>query len=372
MKIKSIILATSLISNFAYANGCSDINEYVKKIMSQQQVTGMAIAIVNQGKIHFCNYGYENKDKKNKITEKSIFEIASLTKTFTALLAGIAVSANKIDLDAPITQYIPELTVNERYTKINNKELLTHVSGLPLGFDKDFTESELIHSAIDMKFTTYPASYYRYSNPGITLSGIAMTRVYNMDYQSLLNKLVLNQLGMKYTSINVDPKYQNLIVTGYNKYDQPVVPMNIGIENPAGGLKSNTYDLTKYLQLQMNSHSSNFSQALAIVHKNYYCLYKNGTYQQLAWEYHPYHDLFKKYQPDSKNRNITSPHQLPSNCQNTINGFIDKTGNFPGTTSYIAYLPNKKRGVVILSNGALKPEIINLGRYILQKQSNEK
>lgn len=130
---------------------------------------------------------------------------------------------------------------------------------------------------------------------------------------------------MKYTSIDVSPANKDFIVTGYNKHDKPVGFMNIGIENPAGGLKSNTYDLAKYLQLQLNSQPSNLKQALTIVHKNYYCLYEDGTYQQLAWEYHPTSDLFKKFQPDNKNRNITPSRKLPSNCQNAINGFIDKT-----------------------------------------------
>ncbi len=367
-----LLLVMPFLVNFAYASGCNDIDQYAKRLIIQQKITGIAIAIVNPKKVYFCNYGYANKNKKTKITEKSIFEIASLTKTFTALLAGIAVSNHKLDLDAPITQYLPELSSNKRYTKINNKELLTHVSGLPLGFDNDFTESELIRLAIEMRFTVLPASYYQYSNPGITLSGIALTRIYHMNYQNLLKKLVLDQLGMKYTSIDVAHQYQNLIVTGYNKYDQPVDFLNIGVENPAGGLKSNTYDLAKYLQVQMTPDSTNLAKALTIVHKNYYCLYDNGTYQQLVWEYHPYDDLFKTFQPDSKNRNITPSHRLPSTCQNTINGFIEKTGNFPGTTSYIAYLPNEKNGVAILSNSALKPDIVNLGRYILQKQRNSR
>ena len=366
MKFNKIIFVLFTLNSFAYANDCSNINDVAKKIIAKNQITGMAIAIVNQDKATFCNYGYTNKNKKAPITDKSIFEIASITKTFTALLAGIAVVDNKLDLNAPITKYIPELASNKNYDKINNKELLTHVAGLPSGFDKSYTEKELLNSAIAMKFTDEPASYYRYSNPGIALSGLTITRLYKNDFQSVLNSLILDKLGMIYTSIDINPKYQNLVVTGYNKHNQPVDFMHIGIENPAGGLKSNTYDLVRYLQLQISTQDQKFQQALSIVHKNYYCLYEDGTYQQLAWEYHPTSDLFKKFMPDNKNRNITSSHPLPSNCQNTINGFIDKTGNSSGMTSYIAYSPNKKVGVVILSNNALKPDVVDLGRHILQ------
>lgn len=356
----------TLINSYAYGSNCSNIDKYVQKMMLQQKITGMSIAIVSRDKVEYCNYGYTNKDNKTKITEKSIFEIASITKTFTALLAGVAISNNKLNLNSSITQYIPELSANKIFTKISNKELLTHTSGLPLGFEKDFTESALITSLLNTKFTSIPGSYYRYSNPGITLSGIAMTRIYNTDYQNLLDKFILNPLDMNYTSIKVNSKYNNLIVTGYNKYGNPVDFMNIGIENPAGGLKSNTYDLSKYLELQLNPQKSDLNKALSIVHTNYYCLYNNGSYQQLAWEYHPISDLFKKFQPDNKNRNITVPHKLSNQCKNEQNGFIDKTGNSPGMTSYIAYLPREKLGVIVLSNSALKPVVVDLGRHILK------
>jgi len=68
------------------------------------------------------------------------------------------VSDNKLDLNAPITQYIPELMINQSYAKINNKELLTHVSGLSLGFDKTDSKKELVCSLINMKFITPPCS----------------------------------------------------------------------------------------------------------------------------------------------------------------------------------------------------------------------
>ncbi|HMT03558.1 MAG TPA: serine hydrolase [Burkholderiales bacterium] len=370
MKIKKIICIITLVNNYVYASNCSSIDKYVQQMMLKQKILGMSIAIVKQDKVEYCNYGYTNKNQKNKITEKSIFEIASITKTFTALLAGVAISDNKLDLNLPITRYIPELSSNKIFTKITNKELLSHTSGLPLGFKKDFTESELIISAVNTKITSISGNYYRYSNPGITLSGIAVTRIYNTNYQDLLDKFIFNPLEMKYTSIRVNPEYDYLIVTGYNKYGAPVDFMNIGIENPAGGLKSNTYDLSKYLKLQLNSQNSDLKNALKIVHTNYYCLYEDGTYQQLAWEYHPNSDLFKKFQPDNKNRNITVPHKLPNRCKNKPNGFIDKTGNSSGMTSYIAYLPNQRFGVVILSNSALKPAIVDLGRYILKINQN--
>lgn len=367
MKIKIIPLILFSGAHFVYASECSNIDQYAKELMLQQKITGMSIAIVNKNVTEYCNYGYTNKDQKVPISNKSIFEIASITKTFTALLAGIAVSEGKLDLEVPITQYIPELAKNKTYLAINNQELLTHVSGLPLGFDDDYTEKGLINSAVNYKFTSTPGSFYRYSNPGITFSGIALSRIYRLDYPSLLNKFILIPLNMQYTALDVSSKNQALSVTGYNKNDQAVGFMDIGIENPAGGLKSNTYDLAKYLKLQIKSESSQFTTALKIVHRNYYCLSKNGVYQQLAWEYHPNSELSEIYFPDSKHRNILAPHALVSGCSKNLDGFLEKTGNSVGMTSYIGYIPTKQFGVVILANSALKPSIVRLGRYVLQR-----
>ena len=236
-------------------------------------------------------------------------------------------------------------------------------------FEKDYTESELLSSALNYKPTHSPGSYYQYSNIGITLSAISLTRIYNTDYQSLLNRLVLNPIGMRFTSLDVSNSNHKRIVTGYDIHDNPADYLNMGIKKSAGGIYSNTYDLAKYLEFQMNTNESKSMEALKIVHNNYYCLYPNGVSQQLAWEYHPISVLNDNFKPDANYRNLLSPHKIPTTCKYTTNGFIDKTGNSGGMSSYIGYVPNDKTGVVILSNKALQPDVVNLGRYILKTVS---
>ncbi len=364
--MKKLLFILSSMIGLTYANECANIDAKTKEIMSKNQINGIAIAIINNNKIQYCNYGYTDKIKKSPITDKSIFEIASITKTFTAQMAGIAASNNKLDLDASITQYIPELAANESYTHIDNKELLAHVAGLPFKYTDTFTESELLTSAIQNKPGHSPESYYQYSNLSITLASISLTRIYHTDYEKLLKKLVLNPLDMKYTSMNVSSKNQNLIVTGYGKDNNPTKLMTMGITRSAGGLKSNTYDLAKYLKFQMNRENSQSKNALDIIHKNYYCLYKDGTYQQLAWEYHPISALSEKFLPGPNYANILEPHEVQSACTSTETGFIDKTGNSPGMSSYIGYIKVQDVGVVILSSKSYQPDVVNLGRYILK------
>ena len=369
--MKKLLFILSSVISLTYANECINIDTKAKEIMSKNQINGIAIAIINNNKVEYCNYGYTDKIKKAPITNKSIFEIASVTKTFTAQMASIAASNNKLDLDASVTKYIPELAANESYIKINNKELLSHVAGLPFKYKDTFTESELLATAIQNKPTHSPESYYQYSNLSITLASISLTKIYHTNYENLLKKLVLNPLGMKYTSMHVSPKNQNLIVTGYGKDNNPAKLMTMGITRSAAGLKSNTYDLAKYLQFHMNEENSQSKNVLEIVHKNYYCLYKDGTYQQLTWEYHPMNALSEEFLPNANYANMLEPREIQSTCKTTENGFIDKTGNSPGMSSYIGYIKDRGVGVVILSSRGYQPDVVNLGRYILKTTSNQ-
>jgi CubicO group peptidase (beta-lactamase class C family) len=74
-KILFTLFFVTTITTLAYGSDCAYVNDQATKVMAKNQITGMAIAIINQDKVEFCNYGYANKNDKVPITEKSIFEI---------------------------------------------------------------------------------------------------------------------------------------------------------------------------------------------------------------------------------------------------------------------------------------------------------
>jgi len=367
-KIKTVIFSCYILcANLAHALSCpTSISSYIQHMAKKQHITGMAVAIVTPHSVQFCNYGYAHKHQRQKITEKSMFEIASLTKTFTGLLAAQAVTEGKLNLKAPITQYIPELAVNAQFDKVNSQQLLTHMSGLPLRLSPDFTESQLLTAAAKLQFNYPPGSRYQYSNAGISLSALALTRIYGVSYAQLLNQFILQPLNMRYTALEVKPEYRHLLVTGYNRRNKAVLLRQLGTENAAAGLKSNTYDLAKYLQLQLGTKPYRFARALRVVHKNYVCLYNDGTYQQLAWEYHPHSDWLPNFKPEESKQYIPKlVRDIETGCPIVSGGFIDKTGNSSGMTSYMVYAPEKKIGVVVLTNNAAKSGIVDLARHII-------
>lgn len=353
-------LFLSLLSGYSLAN-CNNIDAKVTAFMQKNQVPGVAIAIVNDKKVQFCNYGIANLATHTKVTEKTIFETASITKTFTALAAAVSQENKMFELNAPITDYVSELPQNSNFKNVTSQELLAHVSGMPAKLEDDTSDDAAFVVALG-KVSLQNPPHYQYSNPGISLVGLALENFYFTDYQRVLNKLFLHKLSMKYTFVDIPKKYQSLMATAYSAANQPVPLMDFGALIPGGGLKSNTNDLAKYLAVQINgSRNKKLNKALTIVHDNYYCR-DDGVVEQLTWEYHPMSDLNVGLAAD---RDTLDPHNILTSCTPPATGFIDKTGTTYGMSSYIAYLPQQKVGIVILSNKGQVADRVYLGREIL-------
>lgn len=356
---KKILIVLSAFMGLSYAN-CSLINQDVTNFMQKNQVNGVAIALINNNHTEYCNYGYADKAKHKKITQNTIFEIASLTKTFTAALAAIAQTQGKYDLSRPITAYIKGLT-NPYYQQINGIELLTHTSNIPMKLPATATEPKLIASLNSMSYTNKPQTIYVYSNPGIALVGNALQHIYGQDYQSILQTELLNKLGITNTFMTVPEKYQNMLSQGFNQNNQVVKSKDFGALDSAAGLKSNAHDLALYINYQINGSNDNtLNKALSIVHKDYYCI-NDERYQQLVWEHSPQKDLDSKF----KDKETLQQQTVTTGCR-FEGGLVSKTGTLLGMSSYIAYSPENKTGVVILLNKGLVGDRVRLADIILK------
>ncbi len=350
---------------------CNTIEHQAAQLMQKNKINGMAIAIINQGSAQFCNYGYTSASHENKINEHTLFEIASISKTFTATLAGIAAAQGVFDLQKPISDYVNDIKSNAAYQNVNNQELLAFVSGLAFTQESNFkgSQTDFLNILAKVKAQYPPQTYYRYGQVGVSLVALGLEKVYRSTFNNILQKQLLDKLNMQETFVDVPPNYKNK-ATGYDQNNEPIPYFSIGSLTPAAGLKSSTYDLTKYLKLQLNSsHDPVFSKALSIIHQNYYCLYPDGTYQQLAWVYHPKNDLMTEFKPGTQNAAHFKPQKLALHCAYDPNGFIEKTGNSYGMSLYAVYMPSTNSGVIVLANKARVSDTVNLGRNILKQIS---
>ncbi|WP_342219443.1 serine hydrolase [Rickettsiella endosymbiont of Miltochrista miniata] len=372
-----LFLFTFCLQIPAYAYNDEKINALTHTFMEKNQVPGLSMAVIDHNNIHFYNLGWADPVKKIPTSNQTIYTIGSFSKTFTATLAARAMVEKKLNLNDPFIHYFPELKNNSNLNKITFNELLAHASGLPFDFKpRPKNYPELIYDLQQFKLTRAPGSEYSYSNAGIGIVGYVLQGVYVMPYQDLLTIKIVKPLGMDSTYLNVPLEKQQHIAVGHTKDNQIVAyNKNLDIWFAAGSLKSSVPDLAKYVYAQIHIDKlkdKTLAQTFIEVHKNKYCFANPLSCEQLAWQEHAISDLKnstgdtyfinfdKEGSPLFHNKKIINANPLTDSKI-----FIDKTGSGYGMSSYMAYIPEQKTGVVILTNKFLGDERIKLGRDIL-------
>lgn len=373
-----LLLFTLCLQIPAYAYNEEKIRALAQSFMQQNQVPGMSIAIIDQNKIHFYNLGWANPLKKIPTSNHTLYTIGSFTKTFTATLAARAIVEKKLNLNDPFINYFPALKQNSRLKSITLNELLTHTSGFPFDFKpRPKNYAELTQALQQYPASKIPGKEYSYSNAGIGIVGYVLQNIYHQNYQTLLTTKVLTPLQMHSTYFQVPALKEKYLAVGHDPQNN-IVAYNKNLETwfAAASLKSDISDLGNYLYAQINAktlHYNNLSKAILLVHQNRVCFADKLSCEQLAWQAHhlsvlknsigdTYFITFDQNGfPLFHNKKIINANPL---ADGKI--FIDKTGSGYGMSSYMAYIPEQKIGVIILTNKFLGDERIKLGRDILQ------
>ncbi len=176
----------------------------VRAEMHLEQIPGLAIAIVDHGKVVLARgYGYANVEQSAPVTVDTVFQSGSVGKQFTAAAVMLLVEDGRLSLDDPVTQYLPEAPPEWKAIRI--RHLLTHTAGipdyrteaLPADMRRSYTERELVQMVCASKPEFPPGERYSYSNPGYLLLGAIIGRVGGRHYSDLLGERVFRPLGMK-------------------------------------------------------------------------------------------------------------------------------------------------------------------------------
>ncbi len=381
-----LFVTLAQMKSYAVPNQNKKIDDLAQNFMSQNKVPGMSIAVLNQDKTLLFNYGSANETEKIKVTSDTIYTIASFTKTFTASLSAVASVEGKLNLDDSISRNFSELKKSSAFQKITARELLGHVSSLPFDFDPSpKTYEEFIKDLNQWVPNRLPGTAYQYSNIGIGLMGYVLQKIYTQNYENLLKNKILNPLNMNSTYLNLPMEKEKYLTMGHDK-NNTIVPYRkeVGLMFAAGALKSTIADMSKYLNAQMNPSTlknTNLSKAISIVHENQYCFENKKDCEQLAWQAHIISELknvtnggdslFINYDGNGNGNGNGNPlfaqnkKIIPYKSFSKNKIFIDKTGSGYGMSSYMAYIPDQKRGIVILLNKVIGDERIQLGRNIL-------
>src|SRR5476649_2826028 len=148
------------------------VDANVKPLMQQQAIPGLAVAVVQDGKVQYFNYGTASKEAKQPVSENTLFEVGSVSKTFTATLGGYAQATGKLSVTDKASQVLPALR-GSAFDNVSVLQLGTYTAGgLPLQFPDAFDHADKMLGYFKQWKPVYAAGTHRqYSNPSIGLFG---------------------------------------------------------------------------------------------------------------------------------------------------------------------------------------------------------
>ncbi|SFI15477.1 MULTISPECIES: class C beta-lactamase [unclassified Pseudomonas] len=330
------------------------VDSSVEPLMQQQGIAGLSVAVVNKGKVQYFNYGVANKDMQQRVTEDTLFEIGSVSKTFTATLGGYAAASGKLKLSDMASQHLAALK-GSAFDRISLLQLATYTpGGLPLQFpDAADSAGTMLNYFQHWKPTYAPGAQRLYSNPSIGLFGYLSAQSLGQPFNVAMEKTLLPKLGLTNTHVSVPADKIPTYAQGYDKDQKPVRVGPGALDSEAYGIKTSTQDLAHYVMLNMHPQTLEkpLQQAIATTHTGYYTV--NGMTQGLGWEYYPYPITLQALMEGNSTPMAMEPHTVkwlaPAQAQ-PANVLYNKTGSTRGFGAYVAYVPSKDMGVVILAN----------------------
>jgi len=257
----------------------SVIHEMARDFMKDPVKIGLSVGVIKNGITFVFHFGSVQMGSGRVPDDQTLYEIGSVTKTFTGMLLAQAIVENKISLDDDVRKYLsgeyPGLVYQDHAIRIRN--LVNHTSGLPLlmpdipdlfryGPDsvpgqitalyRDYTQEEFFKDLQQVQLHTLPGSRFSYSNVDAQLAGFILEKVYGKPYAALVGQYIFRPLGMDHSCFSLDSDLYSHAAKGHNGHGI-VVPYNhpLSILQPAGGICSTVTDMLKYLETQLNGNN---------------------------------------------------------------------------------------------------------------------
>jgi CubicO group peptidase (beta-lactamase class C family) len=235
--------------------------------MRQLPPVGLSIGILRDGKTWFYGYGETVKGNGTSPDPGTLFEIGSISKTFTATMLGIAIGQGKLKLDDPVNKYLPDSIPSLQYNGkiVTIRTLSNHTSGIPRmpeNFQQTVTNAkdpyvgysmqDLYSFLHGLKLGREPGSEFEYSNVAVGLLGTILQKLYGKNYEGLLLSLIANPLGMTDTRVNILPADSVHFASGYDDNGVYNGPWNLSaVFAGAGAIRSTARDMLKYAAAEM-------------------------------------------------------------------------------------------------------------------------
>lgn len=308
------------------------LQELAKARVDFNETPGIAVAWYENGKVSYYSFGFADLANQTPVSSKTLFEIGSITKTFTCGMFAYMASKNEVAISDKAQKYFPSnVVLPEKNGKaITLENLAMARSGLPRlpgnlsPVDPanpyiDYTEKELLQYLNNCELSREPGSQYEYSNLGMGTLGYILAKKRGVSYRELLSEIITKPLKMNQTFISGEVKDKKKLATGY--MDRSPVKAWTWTDQSAltgaGGILSNAEDMLTYLVAQLADDQSELTKAFKETHKER----ADANTMQIGWGWH------------------IRDHKI-----------VWHNGGTGGFRSFAGFDPQKKRAIVILTN----------------------
>ena len=237
------------------------IDQQVRAWMAPRVTPGIALAITDRdGLLATRSYGYADLAAGAPVTPETWFQHGSIGKSFSAIVTLQLVEEGVLDLQAPVTRYLPWFAVGGGHEPITLHHLLTHTSGLPAGTDFSPDQRYEIWALREVEAAA-PGSRMRYSNVGYRVLGLVLEAVTGQSYAEMITQRILQPLGMHDTRAVIDNAMRQRQAVAYIEYfnDRPWRPEHgfapapwFETNSADGCIAGTAADLATYLRMLLN------------------------------------------------------------------------------------------------------------------------
>jgi CubicO group peptidase (beta-lactamase class C family) len=285
------------------------INAIVQTAIDAKRIAGLAVGIVKQREIAYAaGFGVRSLGQSDKVTERSVFHAASVSKVFVATALMQLVERGAIDLSAPVTRYLPYFELADaRYADITVKQMLTHTSGMPdferledYAWDKpEFDDGALerfVRGARSLTLKSAPGETCAYSNIAFNILGDVIAKASGQSFEDYTKTHVLAPSGMRDSSF-FHPEIDRALATSGHFGDQPDGSGTIATpcpmypysrqHAPSSTLQTNVLDLCQFAVMNLNRGRA--GSQLVLQQNSFYALWQpyvqtsSATFQGLGW-----------------------------------------------------------------------------------------
>lgn len=328
-----------------------ELDDYLKATVKDWEFPGLAVAVVKDGKVIVARgYGVRELGKPEPVDGDTIFDVASLTKSFTAAVTASLVDEKKMSWDDPVRRYLPSLEFPDPYLTANVtiRDLLAHRTGVratnTAWYLSGVDRSKLLGLVKNMEMGAGFRTRMVYSNVGYTIAGEAAARAAGSAWEQLITDRLIVPLGMKRTSavFSVPPTENfasgHALINGVQRVT-PREGKQRDVTGPAGAIQSSAADLAIWMLFQLG----------------------DGTYQgkrilsaEALKEMHSPQTLIPTNEAFRKSRQMK--YDFAAYCLGWQvldyrgHRMLWHTGSGDGQTAFMGLLPDSKIGVAVLIN----------------------